>query len=67
MHDAKLAAVMIKAAKDDKRSKLLVALRELGEPGDPEYAHGEADRLLLDYLNDPEITAAYEAITRWYA
>lgn len=50
------------------RDEVLARLRALGGPqADPECAHGEADDLLLALLNDPEITDAYEAITRWYA
>lgn len=29
--------------------------------------HHRADWALLEYINDPEITAAYRAIQRWYA
>lgn len=45
---------------------LLARLREM-EGGDPENDHAEADRLLLDFINDPEIAAAYKAIPKWYA
>ena len=34
---------------------------------DAEVAHGDADDALVAYINDPEITAVYEAIARWYA
>lgn len=29
--------------------------------------HLRADMALLSYINDPEITAAYTAIERWYS
>ncbi len=35
--------------------------------GDPENDHADADELLLDYIDDPRITEAYEEIERWYA
>jgi hypothetical protein len=34
---------------------------------DEEVAHYDADMALLEYINDPEIKAAFEAIRRWYA
>lgn len=34
---------------------------------DKEQEHILADELILAYLNDPEITAAFEAIEKWYA
>jgi hypothetical protein len=34
---------------------------------DPEAAHIKADELLLEYINDPEITEAFNKIERWYA
>ena len=34
---------------------------------DPELAHEEADRLLLEYINDEKVTAAFAAIKKWYA
>lgn len=35
--------------------------------GDPDYAHGEADRALLNYINDKEITELFDNIIKWYA
>ena len=34
---------------------------------DEEYAHIEADKALLDYIDDEEIKAAFEKIDKWYA
>jgi hypothetical protein len=48
------------------RDELLDALREL-RGGDPEGGHAEADRLLLRFIGDDEITEAFEAIEKWYA
>lgn len=51
-----------------KRMALLKVLRALARPPvDEEVAHADADKALLDYIDDPEITKAYEAIPKWYA
>jgi hypothetical protein len=43
-------------------------LEKLRNPtGDTERDHAAADRWLLEYINDPEITAAFEALDKWYA
>ena len=44
-------------------------LRLLAEANtfDTEVGHGEADRALVNFINDPDITAAYDAIDKWYA
>jgi len=34
---------------------------------DYEQDHIDADELLLEYINDPEIAAAFEAIGKYYA
>ena len=47
------------------RDELLAALRDL--PGDPEGDHYEADRLLLAYIGDDEVTAAFNLIVKWYS
>ncbi len=56
------------------RDELLAALRAIADRsspiftgGDPEANHGEADQLLIDFINDPDVTAAYGAIDKWYA
>ncbi len=46
------------------KDELLEQLKDL-EGG--EFDHMVADQLLIDYINDPKITEAYEAIERWYA
>ncbi len=35
--------------------------------GDPSEWHEEADELLLEYINDEEITETYRKIERWYS
>ena len=49
------------------REQLIEQLHQLAKSYDLEAAHMEADRLLLEYVNDPEIDAAFEAIEKWYA
>lgn len=34
---------------------------------DPESAHAQADQLLVEFINDEEITEAFNALGRWYA
>jgi hypothetical protein len=48
------------------KEELLKALSECDE-GDEEVNHVKADDLLLEYINDPEITLAFESIDKWYA
>lgn len=49
--------------------ELVTKLRELkADPeGNPEGRHVDADELLLDYINDPDVRAAFEDIEKWYA
>lgn len=34
---------------------------------DPEWHHSECDDALLEYIGDPEVTAAFNARVKWYA
>ncbi len=56
-------------SKDSKLTKieLLDGLRKCAANKDPEVAHSDADHLLLSYIYDPEISAAFINITRWYS
>lgn len=48
--------------------ELIQRLQKLAEPpSDPEEAHVQADEALLEYINDPRVTEAFEAIEKWYA
>lgn len=47
------------------RDELLAILRK--NDGDYETLHIDADEALLEYINDPEITEAFESVRRWYA
>lgn len=47
--------------------ELLEKLLEIKKSDDPEQGHAEADDSLLEYINDADVTAAFTALTRWYA
>lgn len=49
------------------RDELLTLLRELKSEDDVEEAHWRADLALLRHIDDPEVSAAYVALGRWYA
>lgn len=49
------------------RDEILKKLKQLADCDDTEEAHVDADDLLLDYIADEEITAAYKAVPKWYA
>lgn len=59
------------------REELIAILRSLALPygspgareesGDVEEAHIAADKALLAYIDDPEVTAAFVDLERWYA
>ena len=43
-------------------------LKKLGlEYGDREVTHAKMDELLLEYINDKEITDAFNKVGKWYA
>jgi hypothetical protein len=54
------------------REELLTLLRALAakadrDEDDPEDDHPAADKALLTFINDPEVTAAFDAIRKWYS
>ena len=49
------------------KEALLELLRREAKSDDTEQAHAAADEALLDFINDPEIRAAYNAVPKWYA
>lgn len=57
----------VKLTKDE----LLEILKDCKEDpngySDREYDHIAADKALLDYINDPEVTKAFNDIYKWYA
>lgn len=48
------------------KQELIDKLKEFAKAETPEYKHAEADDLLLEYINDPEITEAFDSIDKWY-
>ena len=46
---------------------LAALLRECARSRDPEAAHKAADEALVYFIDDAAVTAAYAALTRWYA
>lgn len=49
------------------KAELLASLRALHGDRDTEAAHSLADDLLVEYIDDPEITEAFKAVEKWYA
>lgn len=49
------------------KEELIVKLKECSENGDLEQAHIDADDALLEYINDPEITQAFNSCEKWYS
>lgn len=49
------------------RARILRELKALIRNDDQELAHVEADSLLVEYINDPEIVEAYSKVDKWYA
>jgi hypothetical protein len=46
------------------KAELLALLTALRYAPDPGAAHDDADKALLDYIHDVEITAAYNAVPK---
>lgn len=49
------------------KEELIAALKKLQEDDDWEDRHIAADALLLAYIGDDEVTAAYNAMSKWHA
>jgi hypothetical protein len=49
------------------KAQLLAQLKLCAETSDTESGHSDADDALLAFINDKEITAAYNAVPKWYA
>ena len=68
-HVRELDAAVAKA--DARRASLLAELREIAGPlvasRGGEVAHIAADAALLEFIGDPEVTAAHEAVAKWYS
>jgi len=54
------------------KDELLTELRKLDAEVNPDWRdyegdHINADKLLIEYINDPEIAEAYSNVGKWYA
>ena len=49
------------------KEELITILRSNAQTEDTASAHVVVDNALIDYINDPEITAAYQAVKKWYS
>lgn len=49
------------------KAELLKELKKYIKNTDTEVAHIDADEALIKFINDPEITKAYNKIGKWYA
>ena len=51
------------------KEELIKELKKLTKYGDGDYegGHGDADDLLVKYIDDAEITKAYDNVGKWYA
>lgn len=49
------------------KERVLAALADARDMADTEVAHQRADDALLDYIDDPDIRAAFTALKKWYA
>ncbi|MCK9556366.1 hypothetical protein M0R36_11250 [bacterium] len=49
------------------KDELIKRLNEIKDEGGGEGGHMEADDLLLEYINDPDISKAFNEIERWYS
>jgi hypothetical protein len=50
------------------KEELIKELKSIKDTNlDIENGHGEADQLLLEYINDEDIASAFNDIEKWYA
>jgi hypothetical protein len=47
--------------------QLIERLKLLQHGGDAEAIHVIADKLLLEFINNPEVTELFDSIEKWYA
>lgn len=57
----------VKSKKKMTKKQLLDKLKSCLEYYDIEKSHSDADEALLNFINDPEITKAYNKLEKWYA
>lgn len=49
------------------KHELIEALAQIAKSPDAEWAHSEADKVLLRHIDDEEITNAFNSIKKYYA
>lgn len=49
------------------KDELIKRLEEECNTGDKECDHSRADGLLLEFIDDPKVSEAFENIDKWYA
>jgi hypothetical protein len=49
------------------KEELIAQLKLCQQDRDTECAHIRADELLIEFINDDEIEAAYNKVSKWYA
>jgi len=50
-----------------RRKLYTLVAKEDGGQFDTETAHVEADELLLEYINDEEVSRSFHDLNKWYA
>jgi hypothetical protein len=58
---------LVKKLKELKELKIKSNLFGLQDEHDTEKAHIEADKLLIEYINDKDIKDAFDGIHKWYS
>jgi hypothetical protein len=48
------------------KEELVLKLKECNELG-TEDGHMEADELLIEFINDPDVKKAFNDLSKWYA
>jgi len=54
-------------SKKQKLEELKVNLKKAFDEGGEEEGHMRADRLLLDYIGDEEVSEIFDSARKWYA
>lgn len=54
---------LVKINKEELIDLLIIQAQNV----DSEEAHGKEDDLLLEFIDDAEITEAFKSVVRWYA
>ena len=49
------------------KKELLEIFVDTQKKYDPEFAHEEADKALIEFINDKEIEEAFNDMVKWYA